>query len=63
LAGQYPDCSHVTAEIRPLLASAIAGDEAALTAALREEENREREADRAYWQPLKKELEQLRHQR
>ena len=63
LAGQYPECAHAAAETRPLLASAIAGDEAALTAALREEENREREADRAYWQPLKKELEQLRHQR
>jgi hypothetical protein len=28
--------------------------------ALREEEDREREADRAYWAPLKQELERLR---
>ena len=30
---------------------------------LREEERLEREADRRYWEPLKKELEQLRHRK
>ena len=63
LAGQYPDRSAAAVASRPLLEFAIVGDEIALTAALQEEENREREADRAYWLPLKQELEQLRHQR
>lgn len=45
---------------RPLLALARDGREAALTAALAEEENRERLVDRTYWDPLKRELEQQR---
>lgn len=63
LAKQYPDRAAVAAENRSLLKYAIAGDEIALTAAIQEEEDREREADRAYWLPLKKELEQLRRRR
>ena len=38
-------------------------DDAALEKALRVEEEREREADRFYWQPLKSELESLRRRR
>ncbi len=45
---------------RGLLATAQTGDEAALQAALREEEEHEREADRLYWLPLRQELERLR---
>lgn len=45
---------------RPLLAFALSRDTSALRAALRDEEDREREADRAYWEPLKRELERLR---
>ena len=41
---------------RPLLASVKAGDKSALAKALREEEQRERDADRQYWAPLKAEL-------
>ena len=48
---------------RPLLAAAAAGDEQALREALDDEERRERDADRAYWQPLRAELEELRRQR
>ena len=48
---------------RPLLALARDGREAELATALAAEENLERVADRAYWDPLKRELEQLRHDR
>jgi len=46
---------------RPLLGAVTAGNFGEVVRALREEEDREREADRAYWQPLKLELERLRH--
>ena len=48
---------------RPLLELAVAGNKSLLERALFEEEQREREADRQYWAPLKKELENLRHAR
>jgi hypothetical protein len=47
---------------RPLLTHALAQDAMALVAALMEEERLEREADRAYWKPLREELEQMRRQ-
>ncbi len=46
---------------RPLITSAIAGDAPELETLLRAEESAERDADRAYWAPLRVELEQLRH--
>ena len=46
---------------RPALAAAILGDEDATRQALFDEEQAEREADKAYWEPLKRELEQMRH--
>ena len=48
---------------RPLLQLAATIDKSALAEALLAEEQREREADRQYWAPLKKELERLRHLR
>jgi hypothetical protein len=48
---------------RPLLEYAAAGSEPRLVAALRAEEEVERDADRRYWAPLKRELEQLRRDR
>lgn len=45
---------------RPLLDHAIAQDEPALMKALRDEQEREAEADRLYWAPLRSELERLR---
>lgn len=42
---------------------AVAGDEAALREALDTEARREREADRRFWEPLKRELEQARRDR
>src|SRR5439155_25428372 len=47
-------------EERALLSFAEPGKEAALADALLQEELAERELDRRYWAPLKKELEQLR---
>jgi hypothetical protein len=46
---------------RPLIKHAKLADLPALEHGLEEEEQHEREADRAYWAPLKAELEQLRH--
>jgi len=55
-------CARLAAE-RPLLRHALAGGERLLVTSLREEEDAEREADRLYWTPLKRELEQLRRGR
>lgn len=48
---------------RPLLDLATTLTKSSLANALQQEEQREREADRQYWAPLKKELERLRHLR
>jgi hypothetical protein len=48
---------------RPLLEFAKTLTKSSLADALLEEEQSEREADRKYWAPLKKELERLRHAR
>jgi len=50
------------ADGRPLLTLAIAADAERLDHALREEEQREREADRRHWEPLRAVLERLRHE-
>ena len=46
---------------RPLLAEAASGNVPELERALRDEETTERERDKLYWLPLRKELERLRH--
>jgi hypothetical protein len=62
LARQFPDAATALAKgVRPLLTAALRGDEAGVEAGLMEEERLERAADRAYWIPLKQELERLRH--
>jgi hypothetical protein len=48
---------------RPLLELVVKGSKFSLADALLTEEQKEREADREYWAPLKKELETLRHAR
>ena len=48
---------------RPLLAAAVAGKGDELEQALRAEESAERERDKRYWVPLRKELETLRRAR
>jgi hypothetical protein len=54
-------CERVKAT-RPLLGHALAGRLAEVAAALAEEERQEREKDRLYWAPLRRELETLRQQ-
>jgi hypothetical protein len=61
LAHDYPDLLEELMPQRPLLRYAELADEAGLENALAGEEQKEREADRRYWAPLRKELEQMRH--
>lgn len=51
------------ASTRPAVTAARSGDLAVIGRALRDEEDQERERDRAYWRPLRLELEQLRSRR
>jgi hypothetical protein len=60
LASAKPQLRRWLKEDRALLNFAEPGKEAALADALLKEELAEREVDRRYWAPLKKELEQLR---
>jgi len=60
LAASYPAIARRAVRARPLLSHALAGDEQALTKALLEEESTERERDRAYWKPLRAQLEVMR---
>ncbi len=60
LASAKPQLRRRLEETRALLDFAEPGNEAALADALLKEELAEREIDRRYWAPLKKELEQLR---
>jgi hypothetical protein len=61
LAEKNPAVAASLAMKRPLLDAALNGEEARLEEALYSEERAERLADRAYWEPLKRELELLRH--
>jgi hypothetical protein len=63
VARSWRDRCRAVQSVRPLLVHAIAADEVLLNEGLRAEETREREADRAYWEPLKRELEALRRAR
>ena len=60
LAGFHPALCRRLISTRPLLVHAIAGDVVELERALNEEESIERETDRQYWLPLRRELEELR---
>ncbi len=62
LAGREPAMAGRMTATRPLLAQAVAGDLTGLAESLEAEEKLERERDRRYWQPLRKELEHLRRQ-
>ncbi len=62
-ARRFPDaCDRIAAD-RPLLELAAAGTEAELRAAIKLEEQAERDADVEYWTPLKEELGRLRASR
>ena len=61
LAQNHPRlCRRLTPE-RPLLAHAALGNQMELEQALLAEETAERERDKNYWLPLRRELEKLRH--
>jgi hypothetical protein len=61
LGEQYPTILRSEQASRPLLALAIGDAARELERALLEEELQERQADRQHWEPLRRELEQLRH--
>jgi len=63
VAKVYPKALVQCLPLRPLLSLAVKKNEAGLTRALDKEEKKEREVDRKYWEPLRKELEALRHPR
>lgn len=63
LAAARPSPANEQAAGRPAVAAAIAGDAAAVAAALAREEQAERDADRLYWEPLRREIESLRRSR
>ena len=58
----YPQLSQRLVPKRRLLEAALSGNLEALEKALHAEEIAERERDRLYWLPLKREIEELRHQ-
>jgi hypothetical protein len=60
LARRFPAETRALADTRPLLVHARAGDLAALRPALDAEGRAEQDKDRAYWEPLKRELEAFR---
>lgn len=59
-ARAHPDAAQLSQ--RPAARAASSGDVAMIEAALLSEETRERELDRAYWAPLRAELEALRRE-
>jgi hypothetical protein len=63
LAARFPKVAREVSQRRPLIAEAFAASETALRQAMAKEQEAERDADRVYWKPLKRELEQLRGRR
>ena len=63
IAQRYPRACRRFVSARPLLAAALSGDTKGIAAKLFEEEKKEREKDRAYWLPLRRELEAMRRKR
>ena len=61
VAKAHPGLASRLASKRPMLTRAVAGQLPQLERALSAEENRLRAEDKAYWSPLFKELERLRH--
>lgn len=63
LAGAYPEAVRkILSKRHDVLQGALSANEFDVEAALTAEEREQRLADKAYWEPLKKELEQMRRQ-
>jgi hypothetical protein len=60
---RYPEASQNIATGRPAVQAALSGDIEQVRAALRIEQDEAMRKDRIWWEPLKRELEQFRHQR
>jgi len=58
VAARYPDAA--ARSPRPAVQAALRGDRSAIEASLDAEQEAERAADRRYWEPLRKEIEQFR---
>ena len=63
LANQYPALLTEVVPQRPFLLQVSGATPATIEVLLQDEEKLERDADRQYWKPLLKELEQLRHRK
>jgi hypothetical protein len=63
VARAHPSIAGEVSRTRPLISGAVRGLLSKLEKGLDEEQARERAADRAYWQPLREELEDLPHSR
>jgi hypothetical protein len=59
----YPVAAQLIASSRPVVQVALSSGLFAISQALGEEENEVRRRDRLYWEPLKRELEDLRRKR
>ena len=59
----FPQQCQKLSTSRGLLSLTVTGNESVLESALQKEQQREREADRHYWKPLREKLEELRMQR
>jgi len=62
-ARRFPDAARAAAAGRPAVAEALRGDTAAAARAIDEEERQERARDREWWEPLRREMEQMRRDR
>lgn len=62
-ASRFPDAAARIGNDRDATATALGGSVDAVREELRREEERERTEDRAYWAPLRAELEAMRHAR
>ncbi len=63
VASRFPAAWSAAVRTRPFLASLHTRTDEEVAASLADEEARERAADRAYWTPLRKELERIRRER
>jgi hypothetical protein len=59
-AGQHPHACRRLMRDRPLLAHALSGDSRKIAEELDDEKEKERELDRRYWAPLRREMEAMR---